>query len=164
METQQFGRVENQPHAGEFDHMLHPGASGGLDRCRLPVYRTFRDGRQKKRLFHALQGRVESLRLIKVAHSQLDVRAFEMRSLGRISHERANRLPHSGQLSDKFCPLFPVAPVISIMDYLPVMSPRSMVVLSFHQTIRNQVLEDFCNQSVHLKKLLLLFWDASSIR
>src|SRR4030095_13670402 len=46
------------------------------------------------------------------------------------------------------CPLFPVVPVISITDYLPVMSPRSMVVLSFHQTIRNQVLEDFCNQSM----------------
>src|SRR5215472_6600071 len=45
------------------------------------------------------------------------------------------------------CPLFPVAPVINIMDYLPAMSPRLMVVLCFHQSIRNPVLEDFWNQS-----------------
>src|SRR5215831_13254252 len=103
METQQFGRgARVGPHAGELDHMLHPGASVGLDKSRLPVYGTFCDGRQEKRPFHPLQGCIECLGLIKVAHSQLDVRALETRSLGRIAHERVNPLPHSGQLSDKF--------------------------------------------------------------
>src|SRR5215510_13237202 len=103
METQQFGGLARVgPNAGELDHMLHPDASGSLDKSRLPVYRTFRDGCQQKRFFNALQGRIECLGLIKVAHSQLNVRALETRCLGRIAHERANRLPHSGQLSDKF--------------------------------------------------------------
>src|SRR5215813_11935288 len=103
METQQFGRgARVSPYSGELDHMIDPGASGALDKSRLPVYRTFCDRRQEKRLLHAPQGCVECLGLIKVAHSQLDVRALETRSLGRIAHECANPLPHGGQLSDKF--------------------------------------------------------------
>ena len=53
--------------------MLHPGASGGFDKSPLPVYRTFRDGAEQKRFVNALQGRIERLGLIKVAHSQLNV-------------------------------------------------------------------------------------------
>jgi hypothetical protein len=103
------------------------------------VYGTFRDGRQQKRFFNALQGRVECIGLIKVAHSQLDVWAFEMRSLGRIAHKRANPLPHSGQLSDKFLS------VISSCsgDQYHGLPPGNVAKINggavFHQAIRNPV-------------------------
>src|SRR5215813_9816351 len=126
--------------------MLHPGASGALDKSRLPVYGTFRDGRQQKRFFNALQGRIECLGLIKVAHSQLDARALQTRSLRRIAHERANGLPHSGQLSDKF---LSVISSCSSDQYhgLPLGNVVKINGGAMFQAIRNPVLGDFWNQS-----------------
>src|SRR5215472_16377521 len=83
MEPQQFACAACvRSHSGELDQMLYLGALRGYDKVLLPLNKAFCDRSQKECLLHALQGRLECLRSIKVARRHLDVRPIELASLG----------------------------------------------------------------------------------
>src|SRR5678815_5523944 len=119
METQQFGRsARTSPHARELDDMLHLGAAGGLDERPLPVYRTFRDGGKKNAFSTPCKAASSVSGWLKSPTANSMFGPLRCRTSGELRTNARTRCPIAVSCRTSSCPLFPVAPVINIMDYL----------------------------------------------